>query len=130
MAIKVDWGNDQQTVVYYDIKGKWTWLELEAGLQESIIKTLDVMQTVHEIYDLTYSQPFPENSLEFWRNALRVMPDNRGHMVFVGTDKEVARLLSVLSRMYPAFSDRLHTVDTLHQAHKLLQYLESKNGIA
>ncbi len=130
MAIKVDWGNDRKTVVHYDIKGKWSWLELEAGLQQSIIMTLDVIQTVSEIYDLTYSQPFPENSLEFWRNALRVMPDNRGHMVFIGTDKEVSRLLSILSRMYPAWSDRLHTVDTLHQAHKLLNYLESKNGIA
>jgi len=130
MAIKVDWGNDQHTVVQYDIKGKWTWLELEAGLQQSIIMTMEVPQTVHEIYDLTYSQPFPENSLEFWRNALRVMPDNRGHMVFVGTDAEVAKLLTTLSRMYPAYSDHLHTVESLRQAHKLLQYLESKNGIA
>lgn len=129
MAITVTWGNDQQTIINYDIKGKWSWLEFESGLQQSIIKTMDVIHAVDEIYDLTYSQPFPDNSLDFWRNALRVMPDNRGHLVFVGTDKAVAQLLIVLGRTYPAYADRLHTVDNLKQAHKLLTYLQSKNGL-
>ena len=127
MNISVDWGNDQQTVVNYDIKGKWTWLEFEAGLQQSIIKTYTVTHPVHEIYDLTYSQPFPDDSLLFWRNAIRVMPENRGHLVFVGGGHAVSTLLSVLSRTNPAFSDRLHNVDSLQQAHKLLKFLEARN---
>lgn len=129
MTISVDWGNSQQTVMQYAITGKWTWLELEAALQHSIISTLESTSAVHEIYDMTYSQPLPEDSLDFWRNAIRVMPENRGHLVFVGGGNNVPPLLKVLERIDPAYADRLHTVDSLNQAHKLLQFLEAKNGV-
>lgn len=129
MSIAVDWSDDEQTIILYDIKGQWSWLEFESGLQQSIVQTMEVLHMVHEIYDLTYSQPFPENSLDFWRNALRVMPDNRGHMVFVGTEKNVSALLVRLRRMYPGYADRLHTADTLRQAYKLVNYLKSKGSI-
>ena len=102
MSVSAGWDNDQQSVVLYDIKGVWTWLEFEAALQQSIILTFNVIHTVHEIYDMTYSQPFPENSMRFWQNAIRVMPENRGHLVFVGGGKNVASLLSVLGRAHPA----------------------------
>ncbi len=128
MAIVVDWSDDEQSIIQYDIKGQWSWLEFESGLQQSIVQTMEVLHTVHEIYDLTYSQPFPENSLDFWRNALRVMPDNRGHIIFVGTEKNVSSLLIRLQRMYPGYADRLHTADTLGQAHKLIIYLKSKDS--
>lgn len=129
MSISVDWGNSQQTVAHYDIKGEWTWLEFEAALQQSIIMTFGVPHAVHEIFDLSYSQPFPDDSLLFWRNVMRVMPDNRGYLVFVGGGANVSSLLSILQRNNPSFSDKLHNVDSLQQAHKLLTYLASKGGI-
>ena len=129
MSISVNWGNDLHTIIQYDIKGKWTWLEFESALQQSIIMTLESVSTISEIYDLTYSQPFPEDSLDFWRNAIRVMPENRGHMVFIGGGSTVPSLLTVLERIDPAYADRLHSVDSLNQAYKLLQYLESKSGV-
>ena len=128
MSISVSWGNTQESIIHYDVKGKWTWLELEAALQQSIIMTLERVSIINEIYDLTYSQPLPDDSLDFWRNAIRVMPENRGHLVFIGGGNNVPTLLTVLARIDPAYADRLHNVDSLHQAHKLLQYLESKNG--
>lgn len=128
MSIAVDWGNEGRTVIHYDIRGHWTWLELEASLQQSMMMTLDVVQTVHEIYDLAYSQPLPEDSLNFWRNAIRVMPENRGHIVFAGGGNNVPSLLTVLGRIYPAYADILHHVSSLQQAHKLLDYLEAKEG--
>lgn len=129
MSISVDWGNAQQTVIHYDIKGEWTWLEFEAALQQSIIMTFTVTHAVHEIFDLSYSQPFPDDSLLFWRNAVRVMPENRGYLVFVGGGPNVSSLLSVLQRNNPAFADKLHSVDSLQQAYKLLDYLVAKGGL-
>ena len=130
MSISVDWGNAQQTIVHYQIKGEWTWLEFETALQQSIIMAFTVTHTVHEIFDLSYSQPFPDNSLLFWRNVMRVMPDNRGYLVFVGGGANVSSLLSVLERNNPSISDKLHSVDNLQQAHKLLEYLEAKGDVA
>lgn len=129
MSLTVDWGNTQQTIIQYNIKGQWTWLEFESALQQSIIMTLETHDTVSEIYDLTYSQPMPEDSLHFWRNAIRVMPDNRGHLVFIAGGQIISSLLTILERIDPGYADRLHNVDSLNQAYKLLQYLETKSSV-
>ncbi len=128
MSISVDWDDSQQATIHYNIKGEWTWLEFEAALQQSIIMTYSVDHTVHEIFDLSYSQPFPDDSLLFWRNVMRVMPENRGYMVFVGGGPNVSSLLSVLERNTPAYADRLHSLDKLPQARKLLDYLVAKGS--
>jgi len=130
MSISISWDDDtQQNAVHYNIRGDWTWLEFEAAIQQSIIMTYAVDHAVHEIFDLSYSQPFPDDSLLFWRNVMRVMPENRGYMVFVGGGSNVSSLLSVLGRTTPAQSDRLHSLDNIQQARKLLTYLEAKGSV-
>ena len=128
MSISVDWDESQQATIRYNISGKWTWLEFEAALQQSIIMTYSVDHAVHEIFDLSYSQPFPDDSLIFWRNVMRVMPENRGYMVFVGGGPNVSSLLSILKRNTPAHADRLHSLDNLSQARKLVDYLVAKGS--
>ena len=128
MSISVDWDDSQQATIRYNIKGEWTWLEFEAALQQSIILTYSVVHTVHEIFDLSYSQPFPDNSLLFWQNAMRVLPENRGFMVFVGGGANISSLLSVLKRTTPAYGDRLHSLDNLSQGRKLVDYLVAKGS--
>ncbi len=129
MSISIDWDDDtQQTAIHYNIRGEWTWLEFEAALQQSIIMTYTVEHAVHEIFDLSYSQPFPDDSLLFWRNVMRVMPENRGYMVFVGGGPNVSTLLSVLERSTPDYVDKLHSINNLQQARKLLTYLEAKGS--
>lgn len=126
--IAVDWDHPNKTIITYDIKGKWNWLDMESGLQQSIIMTYSVPHLVHEIYDLQYSQPFPDDSINFWRNVLRVMPENRGFMIFVGGGAIVASLISMLGTISPTHVDQLHAVDKMPQARRLLTYLENKSS--
>ena len=128
MGISVDWGNPDKTIITYNIKGKWNWLDMEAGLQQSIIMTFTVSHVVHEIYDLQYSQPFPDESINFWRNVLRVMPENRGYMIFVGGGNPIASLISMLGTVAPTYVDQLQAVDKMPQAHRLITYLENKSS--
>jgi hypothetical protein len=130
MSISVDWDDSQQMTIRYNIRGEWTWLEFEGALQQSIIMTYTQDHAVHEIFDLSYSQPFPDDGLLFWRNVIRVMPENRGYLVFVGGGASVSSLLSVLERNTPAYVGKLHTVGNLQQAHKLITYLQAKDGVA
>ena len=73
MAISIEWGNDEHTIIYWVFNGKWTWEEFSDAQRDSNRLLATVAHTVHVIGNL-------QNGPTRLRIFSRVQPRRRtGH---------------------------------------------------
>jgi len=130
MSILVGWTNSDKDTIQCVIQGSWTWLEMEAALEQSFMLTESVTHLVDVIVDLRHSQPFPDDGLLFFKNALKVLPENRGNIIIVGGGNSLRSLVSLLKIVSRSQARRLHTVDSPRQADLLMKQLRQKHAVA
>jgi len=125
MAIEVAWGNPEKTIILQTYDGKWTWdeffqaSEVETGhLMDSVTHTVDV------ITDYTDSVSMPSSAtLRFGRiyNLPIFRHENAGKLILVGPNYLIQVMVDLFQRMYPDTNIQIFTVNTIEEAHGLLE---------
>lgn len=84
MPILVEWGNDEQTILYYSITDDWT---LDHALSILENETTDMINSVSHvpdcIMDLCGSKKIPMGFLRYWRRTYDWMQANNLESSFV-----------------------------------------------
>jgi hypothetical protein len=115
MGIVVQWDNPEQTVVRWDFEPVWSWEELadSARVSNAMIASADTQVAL--ILNASGSHPPTGRMSPYHRSAFDYMPSNIGVLIVVGGDDK--RSLHFVMPFFP----QMHLVDSLAEAHALLQ---------
>lgn len=119
MPVEVNWDNDAQTVMRYDLRGKWTWEEYYVALNRGVEMRRSVTHTVDVIANLTDSVRLPGSVLTHMRR-LSEDRENRGLMVIVGGGSFVIAMIRIYSTLVKSAQQYVRAVNTLAEARQLL----------
>ena len=101
MAISIEWGNDEHTIIYWVFNGKWTWEEFSDAQRDSNRLLATVAHTVHVIGNLQNGPTLPANALSAYQGFLEHSPENTGITVLVGSSNFVKAIVGVFTRIMP-----------------------------
>lgn len=107
MPIKVEWDNEEKTIVRFTYTGKWTWDEFYVHVKEAN----DLMDTVERvcvsIVDMSKSNHLPLGAAVHVRNIIRqsMSHNNSGITVFINADTIVKMIIDALRQNYPDIKD-------------------------
>lgn len=130
MSIKVDWVNQEQSIIGYIVKDTWTSLEMESAIENSFILSETVEHTVDVIVDMRRSQSVPDDALLLFKNALKVLPENRGRIVVISTDEVTKTFFKMLKLVGGQPAKKISIVDTPRQAIEIIESPFMKENIA
>src|SRR5262245_55800077 len=107
MAIRVEWDNDEKTVIRYVIESPWTWEEMRIAADTSNVMLDEVGRKVHFIYDMQKSTRVPEGALTHLSRFIGKEHRLTGQAVVVGASKagamQLARgILGMAQKLYKA----------------------------
>jgi hypothetical protein len=119
MPIDLHWDNDARTIARFDVRGIWTWQELDAAMAQLYAMQTSENCTADCIVDMTAGNKLPHNPLSNgWRKSRR--PQLAGRIVFIGGTAFLKSLMDVFRRLYPIVDQRIFFVDSLEAAHARL----------
>jgi hypothetical protein len=121
MPIKVEWVNQQRTIIHYNIIGNWTWDDYDAAnaITEDMIKSVD--HQVALICDLSSSTAIPPRVLSNVGRSLRQKRSpNISHIVTVGITGLLRNLTDVLGTLYPAATADIIHAHSIDHAYRLI----------
>lgn len=121
MPIKVEWVNQQRTIIHYNVIGNWTWDDYKAAnaITDDMVKSVD--HPVALICDFSFSTAIPPRMLSNIGRSLRQKRSpNVSHIVTVGITGLLRNLTDVLSTLYPtATADIIHA-HSIDHAYRLI----------
>jgi hypothetical protein len=121
-SIQVVWDNPEKTVVRYEVQGIWQWRIFEAAFRTSVLMTQSVDYRVDVILDLTETEVFPKNPVDYFVNLLPFIPDNRGAIVIAGGSIEVCDTFVALQCLYKEAGKPLFLTESVEQARAILPF--------
>lgn len=122
MPIEVKWDNNEKTLIRWNFMGRWTAQQLRETIQKSNDWINAQDHTVNHIIDLSQTEGVPPNIINEARNAMRLMPENLGHVVMIGKGGIIELLGTTLQR-FSWFSDKIHFVRSNAEAHNYINSL-------
>ncbi len=121
MPIKVEWVNQQHTVIHYNFIGNWTWDDYDTAnvIADDMVKSVD--HKVAIICDLSFSTTIPPRVLSHVGRSLRQKRSpNISHIVTVGVTGLLRNLTDVLTTLYPAATADIIHAHTIDHAYRLI----------
>jgi hypothetical protein len=121
MPIKVEWVNQQHTIIHYNIIGNWTWDDYDAAnaIATDMVKSVD--HKVAIICDFSSSTAIPPRVLSNIGRSLRQKRSpNVSHIVTVGVSGLLRNLTDVLRTLYPAATADIIHAHTIDHAYRLI----------
>jgi len=126
MGVNVSWDSEDKTRLRYDFEGQWTWPEFRTSASVAFAMTRSVE---HKVDTISYFHPgavLPPDAFFQFRRAMYEAPKNRGTQVIVGGTTFITTMVSVFSRLYKQFGERLMTAESLEDARRLLDEKRKK----
>jgi len=126
MGIRVDWDNEEQTVIRFQASGKWTWDDLFTGLDRVEVMSADVPHTVHAIIDLREADAIPSgmffsfNGKKQAEKLASKADQSRGRIVIAGANGMIRSIFDTFRKFNRSMSEGVHFTDTLRQARAYL----------
>jgi hypothetical protein len=121
MPIKVEWVNQQRTIIHYNVIGNWTWDDYDAAnrIAADMVKSVDHQVAI--ICDLSSSTAIPPRVLSNVGRSLRQKRSaNISHIVTVGITGLLRNLTDVLSTLYPAATADIIHAHSIDHAYRLI----------
>jgi hypothetical protein len=84
MSVRVRWYNVEQTIIYYQFSGIWTWEEFGAAFKQVAIMMQPLDYKVDFIIDMRYCNFLPAGILSKMRSMAEISSEQRGITVLVG----------------------------------------------
>lgn len=130
MPIKIEWFNDEKTILLETFEGRWTVDEYRQLIDQAAELLAEVDHTVDIIADGTDNGPrLPANLLRGGLvYAVRHVPPNQGITVFVRIDAVTETFVNIARNISPRLQKTLFTADNLDQALNLITQHQSQAG--
>jgi len=125
MPIRVGWGDREQTYIYVQFIGSWSWDDYYAAHESWNILAERVSHKVATLVNFTDSRSVPQGALTHFRRSFSVENHKRGEFIVVGADTMLYTFGHMLKQMHPELNDLLHAMKTVEEAQ---QYLESQQA--
>lgn len=120
MAITIEWANEDQTVILYQIASPWSWEDGEAA-KDQLHQMIDAVgHRVDCIFEVSHVGALPRNTLQVVFERYDFIPKNVGLYVVVGAPSSIKAVVDVLRLMRPSIFSRYHMVKTFDDAYHLI----------
>lgn len=116
MAIDVQWGDYNKTILIYHAQGAWTWNELYTATEQAHHMLDTVNHVVDSIIDLSEANAMPSGSLWHARRMAALRHVNSGRAVYVGGHNFLKAIFDVLQRLYKGHNPLFMYTDTVDKA--------------
>lgn len=126
MAIELYWNNDEQSVLLAEFTGRWTWNELYEMLQKVKKITANRAQEIGAIIDLRQGMHLPggslfsQETLNHFKQILKMGDDNKGPVVVVGVNSVVQTVFDMIVKLDPRAAKDVYFVKNMTEAESLL----------
>jgi hypothetical protein len=122
MPVTVNWYDDEQTIIRYEIIGLWKWPEFQDAWHQANGMVAGVDHPVDFIVDLTASVLVPAEATRRFRQLVAAHPRHAraGNVVIVGADKYIVMLWHIMSS-FIAFPFDAHFEADLEAAQQYIQ---------
>jgi prophage DNA circulation protein len=124
MPVRVYWEDERKAIIRADVTGRWTWDDLDAGLQETLGMMDTVDHKVNFIIDIRDSHFNAGSALAHVGDA--ATPDthrNEGVKVVVGANRLVKMLYSAYRKVTQSMGkDQVfHFADSIEDARAVIE---------
>jgi hypothetical protein len=120
MGIKVQWDNEQHTLVRWDFLGVWNWNDFLAAQNESNTLIKSVPYTVDIISDVSQIHPVPPGAIGQFRLYRRNDPENTGQVVLVGANIYIRTIVDIFRGMFPNTGGQFTFANSIEEARSAL----------
>lgn len=120
MTIKVQWDNEEHTLLRWEFMGVWDWDDFLAAQKESNDLINSVPHTVDIISDVSKSQHLPPGAIGRFRTYRRDDPENTGRVVLVGASIYIKTIVEIFRGMFPNTGGNFSFANSLDEARSLL----------
>ncbi len=123
MGLKLDWDNQERTVIRCEFTGEWTWREFKGVMRTCFAMITVVDHNVDVILDLRKSQYVPRRTTPYAHQSEIDAPSNCGLIAFVSQDCDAHMALALFRRAHKQLDKRFLSIDSLEEARNLLTQL-------
>ena len=116
MSVELRWLNVEHTILFYDVRGVWTWADMYAAVvrAHNIMDTLD--HTVHSIVDMSAAGRMGDNPLTHGRRLGAATHPRAGLSIFIQAPAFMRVLFGTLGRLNPQLKYRIQFASTREEA--------------
>jgi hypothetical protein len=100
MSVRVRWYNVEQTIIYYQFTGIWTWEEFAAAFKEVAVMMQPLDYKVDFIIDMRHCNFLPAGTLGKMRSLAQVPSEQRGITVLVGLKPFMVAVVRTFLHIY------------------------------
>lgn len=130
MPISVSWGDKEQTYVYIEVIGFWTWHDYHKSiaLANELIGSVD-----HNVCIITHlcdsqAQYLAKNAFGQWRKSLSDTPSNLQMVILVPGILIIQVFIDMIYRVFGQFlTFKFRMASTLDDAHKIVKSVQRQD---
>jgi hypothetical protein len=100
MGIRVQWDNDDKTIVRWDFDGPWKWDDYFVAQLESNRLLDSVDHLVDIIGNIQKSRLLPPSAVSVYRSSLKSAAPNLGLIVLVGSSSFVRQMVNIFMKLF------------------------------
>ncbi|MFN8372261.1 MAG: hypothetical protein U0694_05215 [Anaerolineae bacterium] len=135
MSVTVQWLDEQNDILIYELYGKWTWHEFYGAFE----KARGLMASVpHTVYAITIARDdnarhhIPPHILTHFPIITRKLPPNAGTaaMVVNGFNPIWRSMYNAVVKLYPPFGQRVRMVPSEMEAVKQLSEIRTQEKLS
>jgi hypothetical protein len=127
MAIRVEWGNPEQTVLLQIFVGRWDLVGYMIALDEMDQHINSVGHVVNVIADLTSSQSMPLNLTSVARRIEKARGPNHGVYIVVHAQMYFKTMIGLVEKLAPNIGKWVKYANTVEEAYALHTQLYQNN---
>jgi hypothetical protein len=120
MAVRVDWDDENHTILHYKMEGRWRWNELYTAVKEGHFLNSDTSHDVYAIVNLESSLGVPPSAMAQFGTLATLTRPNTKVVVFVAGGGFVSALIKTFNRVYHGAGVQSCWVATLADAYALI----------
>jgi hypothetical protein len=128
MSVRVDWFNDEKTILLTTYEGWWSWAENDQVRHKAHEMLDSVDHSVDCIYDLSKISLIPKGSLLQAQNTISQAHVNTGALVVINSNRLLGMLFRIFKRIAGTIYQRqhIHLVPTVEAAYNLISEIQSQ----
>ena len=102
MPLRIEWLDNEQTIICCTGEGIWTWDDYHKALDEIVVHFKTVQHRVDLVIDRAPGSSMPKgSSMPHFQRAMRIMPPNVGLLVMVTSNAFARTIVSIFTKVYP-----------------------------
>ena len=122
MTIRIGWGDEDQSYLYIQVIGKWTWEDYYETVDAGRRLTRELHRDhIPSIVNLSDSQNIPENPLPHLRRLLQNPYPMQGIIVMVDTPPFIRALMPAVQPLIRMQQQRIVMADSLEEALEIIE---------